>query len=190
LLLARALAPNTDLDIHRIEGTLGLGGFGITYAAWDSALERRVAIKEYFPLVVAVRDSATGAVPARDTSTYDYGLTSCLHEARMLARFSHLNIVRVLRYPRANNPAYLVVEYEEGETLTDAIQRGTMPAGPLLRMTIRLLQGSQRFMASVCYTEISNQIMSICVMTVLRCYPNSARRTRLSRTVMKMSLLC
>lgn len=33
---------------YRIEGILGQGGFGITYLGWQTRLNRRVAIKEFF----------------------------------------------------------------------------------------------------------------------------------------------
>jgi len=50
-----ALAPGTVLDGYEIEAFIGSGGFGITYAARDGALARRVAIKEYMPSDLAVR---------------------------------------------------------------------------------------------------------------------------------------
>ena len=45
----------------------------------------------------------------------------------MLARFRHRNIVRVERYFEANGTAYLVMEYEDGESLTERLERGEKP---------------------------------------------------------------
>ena len=54
-----ALALPTDSMIaeYRIISILGQGGFGITYLAEDSDLERRVAIKEYLPSQLATRSA-------------------------------------------------------------------------------------------------------------------------------------
>jgi serine/threonine protein kinase len=106
---------------YQIQSVLGSGGFGITYLAKDDNLNLTVAIKEYFPngLVargdnhaVAVRDGQQGA-----QAKYDWGLQRFLDEARALASFRHPNIVRVLRYFRHNDSAYIVMEYEVGQRL-------------------------------------------------------------------------
>ncbi len=44
-----ALPLNTMLFEYRLESVLGAGGFGLTYLAWDTNLEKHVAIKEYLP---------------------------------------------------------------------------------------------------------------------------------------------
>lgn len=41
---------------------LGIGGFGITYLAFDSRLRQRCAVKEYFPVEWAVRMSGTNQI--------------------------------------------------------------------------------------------------------------------------------
>lgn len=90
---------------------LGVGGFGITYLAWDSHLEKAVAIKEYLPGELAARvegGTAAGAVvplSAEREADYRWGLERFLQEAHTLARFEHPNIVRVLRYFEANRTA-------------------------------------------------------------------------------------
>jgi serine/threonine protein kinase len=48
---------------------------------------------------------------------YQWGLERFLDEARALATFRHPNIVRVLRYFRENETAYIVMEYESGDPL-------------------------------------------------------------------------
>jgi WD40 repeat protein len=113
------LAPGTELvGDFRIETVLDAGGFGITYVAREIALDRQVAIKEYFPIDFAARRDQGSAVPrsADCAPDYEWGLERFIDEAQTLARFDHPNIVRVFRYFRANNTAYIVMKYEEGRS--------------------------------------------------------------------------
>lgn len=115
-----ALPSGTELvGDFRIERVLGAGGFGITYLAEESALDRKVTIKEYFPADFAVRRDKGEAVPRSQDSSADYrwGLDRFIEEAQTLAKFSHPNIVRVYRYFRANNTGYMVLHFEEGQSL-------------------------------------------------------------------------
>src|SRR5262245_13485101 len=111
-----ALPDGTDLvDDYRIRRVLGAGGFGITYLADEKALGRLVTIKEYFPAEFAARRDRTVAPRSREaTGDYQWGLDRFIEEAQTLARFDHPNIVRVHRYFRANNTAYMVLHFEEG----------------------------------------------------------------------------
>lgn len=114
-----ALPAGTELvGDYRVERVLGAGGFGITYLADEFALARMVTIKEYFPADFAARDGKTSAAPRSKDSTGDYqwGLDRFIEEAQILAQFTHPNIVRVYRYFKANNTAYMVLHFEEGES--------------------------------------------------------------------------
>ena len=104
---------------YRIERVLGAGGFGVTYLARETDLDRFVTIKEYFPADFASRQGELEAVPRTSGSTEDYqwGLDRFIDEARTLGKFNHPNIVRVYRYFRANNTAYMVLPFEEGQSL-------------------------------------------------------------------------
>ncbi|WP_072395330.1 serine/threonine-protein kinase [Hyphomicrobium sp. CS1GBMeth3] len=115
-----ALKNGTELvGDYRIERVLGAGGFGITYLADENALDRKVTIKEYFPSDFAARTSTADAAPRSQdcASDYRWGLDRFIEEAQTLARFSHPNIVRVYRYFKANNTAYMVLHFEEGQSL-------------------------------------------------------------------------
>src|SRR5262245_1020740 len=111
-----ALPEGTELvGDYRIKRVLGTGGFGITYLADESALGRLVTIKEYFPAEFAARRKYSAVPRSRDvTDDYQWGLDRFIEEAQTLARFDHPNIVRVHRYFRANNTAYMVLHFEEG----------------------------------------------------------------------------
>jgi serine/threonine protein kinase len=117
-----ALPRGQDLAEYTIERNLGQGGFGLTYLAKDNSLGSLVAIKEYLPQDLAARvNGKTQIVPNLDSRSavkdYQWGLKRFLAEAQALARFKHPNIVRVLRFMEANGTAYMVMEYEKGQSL-------------------------------------------------------------------------
>lgn len=115
-----ALPSGTELvGDYRIERVLGAGGFGVTYLADEIALNRLVTIKEYFPSDIAARSDGIEAAPRSHDCAGDYrwGLDRFIEEAQTLAKFNHPNIVRVYRYFRANNTGYMVLHFEEGQSL-------------------------------------------------------------------------
>lgn len=104
---------------YTLEQVLGHGGFGTTYLAVDTNLNRKVAIKEYLPSIFAFRDSDYIVQPltADHKENYDWGLNSFLNEARTLAQFKHRNVVQVQTVFEEYNTAYMVMEYEQGDPL-------------------------------------------------------------------------
>ena len=113
-----ALRAGTVLNNRYIVGrVLGQGGFGITYLAFDTQLQTKVAVKEYMPNDIATRiEGATVSVamaPKKDDFTY--GAERFQEEARTLAKFiGHPNIAGVSSYFDANDTSYFVMDYIEG----------------------------------------------------------------------------
>lgn len=145
-----ALPAAYRLDDYVIDRVLGHGGFGITYLARDTKLNAWVAIKEYFPRALAARDASYTITPITEASTggvddYRWGLQEFLKEARALARFKHNHIVRVLRFLEANGTAYMVMEYEQGESLADTLKRsgGFLNEAKLMQIFLPVLSGLQ-----------------------------------------------
>jgi serine/threonine protein kinase/HAMP domain-containing protein len=143
---ARELALPTGFRLHeyRIDVVLGQGGFGIAYAATDVNLGVRVVIKEYLPEGLAYRGEDLTVVPRseRDRDFYQQGLDSFLVEARTLATFRHPNIVRVARFFEANHTAYIVLEFERGQSLKQWRQkRQFVPENVLVELLAPLLDG-------------------------------------------------
>lgn len=128
------LAPGTVLNQRYLIGrVLGYGGFGITYLAFDLDLHLKLAIKEYLP-----RNWATRALGSAGISVYSgeardcfaYGLERFVEEARILAKFNvDPCIVLVHGFFLENSTAYIVMEYIEGITLHEYLDRkgGTIP---------------------------------------------------------------
>jgi serine/threonine protein kinase len=118
------LPPRTTLKDYYIVGrVLGHGGFGIAYIAWDSNLQMKLAVKEFFPGDFATRGADHSTVTpysgeARDN--FEYGLTKFLEEGRAVARFNdHPGIVPVLNFFRDNGTGYLVMQYVPGMSLKE-----------------------------------------------------------------------
>ncbi len=139
-----ALPAGHRLGEYRIERVLGSGGFGITYYAWDIHLDKPVAIKEYLPNEFALRTDETTVKPksTADQDNYQWGLERFLEEARTLARFKNPYLNEVHRLFEDNDTAYIVLEYIEGETLSQILRReGLLDAARLERLLEELLSG-------------------------------------------------
>ncbi|MGH8643875.1 MAG: protein kinase domain-containing protein, partial [Gammaproteobacteria bacterium] len=97
-----------------------------TYLARDLNLAQLVAIKEYLPVELALRDVDLSVGPLSEhlSGAYQQGLRRFIREARTLARFNHPNIVRVLSVFEENRTAYMVMSYEEGESLDNLLSQG------------------------------------------------------------------
>ncbi|BBM82729.1 protein kinase domain-containing protein [Candidatus Uabimicrobium amorphum] len=98
-----------DFFHYRIEDKLGQGGMGIVYKAYDTRLERYVALK-------SIRD------------TNERLIKRLTQEARAIAQIKHPNIITV--YDIGNTPLhYFVMEYIEGKTLDHFIKSGEVTPG-------------------------------------------------------------
>jgi len=139
-----ALPTGYRVGRYTLSSVLGEGGFGITYRARDEALRRDVAVKEYLPADVAVRENDTTIRPrsASDTQLYHWGLQRFVDEARTLAAMSAPNIVAVHDFMETNGTGYMVMELIEGRSLAFLLDRdGPMAADRLLPITRQLLSG-------------------------------------------------
>lgn len=114
-----------------IKKILGQGGFGISYLAEHTLLGTKVAIKEFFFKQYCDRDETSSQVSLGTQSAHEEVLRyqdKFLKEARIIAKLNHPNIVKVHDIFKENNTAYYVMDYVEGETLSELIKRrGTLP---------------------------------------------------------------
>ena len=146
----QALPPGYQLGRYRLLEVLGVGGFGVTYLGEHVGLHHRVAVKEYLPNEFAVREGATvhPKSPA-DREDFEWGLARFVDEARTLTRFRHPNLVRVSDYFEANNTAYIVMDYEDGEPLDALLERhGTLTEAQLRRVVLPVADGLRQVHAA------------------------------------------
>ena len=146
----QALPPGFRLGSYRVVRVLGVGGFGVTYLCEHTSLGHRVAVKEYLPNEFAVREGATvHPKSAADRDDFEWGLARFVDEARTLTRFRHPNLVRVSDYFEANNTAYIVMDYEDGEPLDVLLKRhGTLTEAQLKRVLLPVADGLRQVHAA------------------------------------------
>ena len=113
------LVPGTVLKERYYMGRLlGAGGFGITYLAKDMETGERVALKEYLPSTLAIRDPDTLDVYAASTESQQiflHGRDMFLKEAEILRLFrGHELMVQVMDSFTLHGTAYFVMEYLDG----------------------------------------------------------------------------
>lgn len=141
-----ALATGTLVDRYKIESVLGIGGFGITYKAFDTKLHGYVAIKEFLPGTLANRDGATKTVVPKSHSIdiYSHCLNAFVDEARRLNQLHHPNVVGVLNFVEQYGTAYIVMKFEEGESMDLSLARmkGTSVAEKdIMTVLVPILKG-------------------------------------------------
>ena len=140
------IKPGSRLGNRYIIGrSLGEGGFGITYIGFDERLSRRVAIKEYYPSGAANRNNSvdnTIVVTQSRQDIFRRGKSNFIEEARAVARFTNEEgIVDVYDSFEANNTAYIIMEYLEGITLKQYLNRnGTMKADSLISLMMPVMK--------------------------------------------------
>ena len=121
-----ALPAGTRIRDYTIVSVIGIGGFSIVYKAMDTALMREVAIKEYFPGGISLRDNDGSVRPQpREVDAFRKGIESFLNEGKLLAQFDHPALVRVYRFWEERGTAYLAMRLYGGVTLRDSVKAGT-----------------------------------------------------------------
>ena len=116
------LAAETMLGPYRIQAALGAGGQGEVYKAWDTRLDRTVAIK---------------VLPAHLSSNPQFK-ERFDREARALAALEHPHIVKIFDICQYDGVDFLVMEYLEGETVAVRLEKGPLPLDQALRIAIEL----------------------------------------------------
>ena len=142
------LAAGSRLRSYELVSVLGRGAFGITYRARDATLGRDVAIKEYLPTSLALREGDTMVMPLSTALAEEFvwGRDRFLEEARTLATLGRAPAVaRIYDFLEANGTAYIVMELAVGETLEHRIaQDGSLAPPAIERLLSPLLDGLEQ----------------------------------------------
>ena len=121
---------------YRIIRVLGQGGFGITYLAEHTMLDKLVAIKEFFPREYCDRDENTSHVTIGTKNSTDIvGVlkTKFIKEARNISKLNHRNIITIHDIFEENDTAYYVMEYIDGVSLSQMVKgQGALPEAKAL----------------------------------------------------------
>jgi non-specific serine/threonine protein kinase len=126
----KALPPGTIIREWRLEDVLGVGGFGIVYKGRGIYFGELVAIKEYFPSSIAERDAEDTVVPIGSDveEVHALGLKKFVEEAKLLWNLStptrHPNIVSVRSLFEIHGTAYMVMDFEDGVSLSRLLKEG------------------------------------------------------------------
>ena len=110
------------LGRYEVREFIGEGGMGEVYRAWDSVLQRDVAVK-----ILTARD--------------DEMLKRFEREAVVIGRLDNPNVVAAHDFSLAGEHPYIVMEYLRGETLRERITRGAMPTNDAVNMALGVCAG-------------------------------------------------
>jgi len=122
------LSVGSRLGPYEILGPLGAGGMGEVYKARDTRLERTVAIK-------VLPADLCGSPEARQRLE---------REARTISKLSHPHICALFDASHHDGVDYLVMEYLEGEMLSDRLARGALPLDQTLRFGLEMADALSR----------------------------------------------
>src|ERR1700719_2901986 len=109
------LSPGSRIGRYDVRSLLGSGGMGDVYLAWDSELERDIAIK-------VLRDAEGSGDRAR----------RFVQEAKAASALHHPNVAHVYEIGSQDNVRFIAMEIIEGETLRARIARGPMKTDDIL----------------------------------------------------------
>jgi serine/threonine protein kinase len=131
-----SLPPGCRLRQYVVVRLLGHGGFGLTYLADDTKLNRKVAIKELLPMDFALREKDGTTVVARsqqDGISLQWARQRFVEEGQTLAGLHHPSILPIYEIFEEHGTAYLVTAFIEGESLEDWLRKVQRPAERDLR---------------------------------------------------------
>ena len=122
------LTNGTNLGPYEIVSPIGAGGMGEVYRAHDTRLDRTVAIK-----VLSSQLTVSAELKARFE-----------REARVISQLQHPNICVLHDIGSENGTDFLVMEFLEGESLSEKLKRGSLPTDELLKAAIQIADALEK----------------------------------------------
>jgi serine/threonine protein kinase/tetratricopeptide (TPR) repeat protein len=121
----KVIASGMTISHYRIEKKIGAGGMGEVFLARDTKLNRNVALKFLPP-----EFTSDAEIKAR-----------FMREAQAAAALSHPNIITVYEVSEYQNRSYIAMEYVEGESLKEAIDRKDLRITQVVDIAMQISQG-------------------------------------------------
>ena len=137
-----ALPSGSRLEDYELQRVFSVGRHGIKYLAVQQGQDQPLAVREYLPDGLAVRQEGATVLPRSSTAKADFdaGLALFLDGARMQERVKHPNLVPVHRWFEANGTGYIIMDFVQGETLSALLERRkTLPEANLRELAQSIL---------------------------------------------------
>ena len=138
-----ALPEGYRFEAYELQRLLSVDRYGLKYFGYDHGEGRRVAIKEYLPESLAVRQQDGAVVPRSSAvkADFDAGLTRFLDGAQAQSRVNHPGMAKVHSWLQANGTGYIVMEYVVGATLSAKLRKrgSTLPRAELEQLVQAVL---------------------------------------------------
>ena len=153
---------------YKVSAMIGISGFEITYKAWDKQESRDVAIKEYCPQQLIGRANGISDYMLLDeyNDEYNFGLQKFLQEAKSLSAFTgDVNIVTVYEYFEENATAFMIMEYLNGLSLKEYMERheGTVSEEMMVHISFSVIEALETIHAAgMVHRDLSPESIFIC----------------------------
>ncbi len=179
---------------YMIGGVIGKGGFGITYLAYDLKLDARIAVKEYYPMGLAIRNPGSISVSVSNGDSADSfrtGAEKFYNEAKMVAKFNgNPNIVSVHDFFYENETVYFVMGYLQGQTLKSYLKQKKITEGQavsIFRQISNALLASHSM--SILHRDVSPDNIMLCDDGTIRLLDFGAARQVMAEQSQSLSVI-
>ncbi len=137
---------NRTINNYKVEKLIGRGGMGEVYLAFDTKLERRVALK---------------ILPESFTVNHNR-LNRFVQEAKAASALNHPNIITIYEVGEFESVNFIATEFIDGETLRDRLEKDSMPLSELLSVAIQTAEGlSAAHTAGIIHRDIKPENIMI-----------------------------
>ena len=179
---------------YMIGGVIGKGGFGITYLGFDLKLDARIAVKEYYPMGLAMRatdDTLVTVTNQEAGESFRQGAEKFYNEAKMVAKFNgNPNIVSVHDFFYENDTVYFIMGYLQGQTLKSYLKKKKITEGQAVNV---MRQISNALLAShalnILHRDISPDNIMLCDDKTIRLLDFGAARQVMAEQSQSFSVI-
>jgi serine/threonine protein kinase len=146
--MSSSLSPNTHLGRYEIRSQLGQGGMGEVYLAWDTKLDRKVALKILPPDLAANKER----------------LRRFEQEAKAASALNHPNIITIYEIEQIDDVNFIATELIDGEVLREQVRRGPMNLDDVIDVAIQTASALRQLMPLASFIATSSPKILWCDM--------------------------